>query len=68
MAKTQHPLEKPKEYLQGVEDFNRGKSDKDCPFGNSNKRQRQHWFNGFYDAEVSKRVGHILQKYGLSYP
>ena len=68
MAKIQRRVEKSKEYLQGIEDFNSGKTDKDCPFNNDQKRQQQQWYTGFYDAQVNKRVGHILQKYGLSYP
>lgn len=60
---------------EGHDAFHDGKAADDNPhiggsrgFMGGYNKDRQWWFDGFYDARIQTRLDAILKKYGLTWP
>lgn len=51
---------------RGYRAFHDGISSNSCPFPRGD--QRMAWFTGWYDARMQDTLGHIFDKYGLTWP
>ena len=59
-------------YTQGKKAFLNGRGTEANPYPSGSvaakKGKREQWFDGWYDARIGQRLGHILEKYGLEWP
>ncbi len=59
---------------RGRQAFRDGWEETECPFPQGSSTvpgkpsKRQSWLTGFFEEQVRSRVGHILAKYGVSWP
>lgn len=53
-------------YREGRKAYEKG-SDL-CPYEQWSGDQRSSWWTGWYDARINDRLGHIWEKWGISYP
>ena len=58
-------LRSTKEHRLGRMAYLKGEPEDACTFLGDG---RIAWFSGYFDERTSERVGHILEKYGLSWP
>lgn len=65
-AEVSHP-ELTQEYAEGVNDFNNGAGEFDCPYPIGEPR-RTFWYNGWYTCRTAKRMGPIFQRLGIKWP
>lgn len=69
------PIDLPRtasEIAEGEAAYAAGQDVDSCPYPSGNgangNKARSAWMTGWYDAKIRAKLGHIFDKYGMTYP